>query len=94
MRIPLAALKVIHGPYESILPVVPGPLCVLSARLTPDVEPWHVFGWGRQCQHCTEPGGKLWQFLATILYRYRLSDLLRTAALRVLAAVMGLSSVR
>src|SRR5262245_22503341 len=86
--------KVIYVSGESIIFVVVGYLCILPARLTPDVEPWHVFGWGHLRQHCTEHGGELREFLATILHRYRISDFLRTPPFRVLAAVMGLSSLR
>ena len=91
---PCIESKVPRVPDESIISVVAGGVYLLSARLPPDVELWHVHRWNRLRKHCAEYGGTLWQFLAPVLHYYRVSNLLRAPTLGILVAVMGLSAWR
>jgi hypothetical protein len=86
--------QVTHAPCASARSCVLGTLAVLPSRPAAYVELWHVYGWGRLCQHCAEHGGKLREFLATLLHRHGISNLLSTSTVGVLATVMGVSSVR
>jgi hypothetical protein len=67
---------VTHAPCKSARPFVPGNLTILPSRPPTPVELWHVYGWGRLCQHRAQYGGKPREFLATLLHRHSVSNLL------------------
>src|SRR5215510_13772029 len=67
---------VLHASYKSVCSFVLDNLAVLPSCPPAPVELWYVHRWCCLCQHCTQYGRKLREFLATLLHRDCLFNLL------------------